>query len=60
MKCNTCGKKTNNGTNFCNKKCRKIWQRTHEIKGAKYREDKAVELELMKWGPKFDMYGNAI
>lgn len=35
MYCKACGKKTDNGTNFCKKKCRIIWIRKHNIRGAK-------------------------
>ena len=30
MKCKNCGNETNNGTNFCNKKCRKAWTKKHD------------------------------
>ena len=33
--CKNCGKRHNNGTNFCTRKCRMAWIREHQIKGAK-------------------------
>jgi len=29
MNCKQCGKVTNNGTNFCSKKCRLVWVKEH-------------------------------
>ena len=58
MKCKQCGVEQVTGTNFCGKKCRRLWRRAHEARGAKKRASKAHETELMSWGPKFDSDGN--
>lgn len=57
--CKYCGEETNNGTNFCNKRCRELWQKQHEARGAKRRKKRFHEDALMQCGPKFDMEGNA-
>lgn len=35
MRCKRCGDESNNGTNFCTRKCRIAWIRKHNIRGAK-------------------------
>lgn len=35
MICKQCGKKSESGHKFCNKKCRKAWIKVHNFKGAK-------------------------
>lgn len=53
MNCKQCGTENNNGTKFCTRKCRFVWKKKHEIKGAKKRKP-------MYSGAEFDYEGDSV
>ena len=57
--CKQCGQQTNNGTNFCNKKCRRKWNKKHNYKAKDWKQiEREYENELMGWQNPFDCDGN--
>ena len=57
MKCKQCGVKSKSGHKFCNKKCRKLWVKEHNIKGAKSKSDDLLDYGITGRG-QFDYEGN--
>ena len=57
--CKNCGSESNNGTNFCKRKCRLDYMRSKEIKGSKKKAERAYENALMGYGNAFDVDGNS-
>lgn len=51
--CKNCGDESNNGTDFCKRKCRTDWIKKHNIKGGKKKAARRYDEFLMKIGSTF-------